>query len=271
MKKYCLAVLAALALAACGSSGKKVANDFTDKLLPTPKPGAGLKTMDLSEAKQDIHDSKVVITLGGKTYQTNELGKVDISEYLPNEVKALDYAYKAERYNGLTDDHISESGKAYLYKNQYSVVLGRNIEKIGERPVSDQRHFEIAAVRGEPTAQLPTAGVYSYAGQAFHKDKTGRLQYKVDFDNRTGEGNITGLSDTGEITLTKSEINKRYHQVFANNADITGVATSTQKGNGDYYLRFFGKDADEIAGMVDLESSATQVGFGGTKQPSISK
>lgn len=259
MKKYYLTVLAALALAACGSSGKKVANDFTDKLLPTPKPGAGLQAMNLSGIAPSGAD--VVITIGGKTYQGESLKNVDIAQYLPNTVNTVDYTYQINGHKS--------SDKAYLYKNKYSVVLGYNTIK---EPKVDQHYTHIIDGQLTKSEKLPQAGVFSYRGNAFHKGEAGKLQYKVDFGAQTGEGYITDLTTTGNITLEKT----RFEKLDAINDDgrghIDGSANSDKLGKGAYTLSFFGDNAAEIAGEVGFGSAgATQVGFGGTKQPSISK
>ena len=112
------------------------------------------------------------------------------------------------------------------------------------------------------------AGTYQYEGVAFSQDERGKLAYSVNFDDRTGSGSITGITEAGNITLDKGSITARS---FTNvdNTTITGsgiasTASSEKLGSGTYQLGFFGPNAEEIAGAV--ENNYGVVGFGGAKK-----
>ena len=87
----------------------------------------------------------------------------------------------------------------------------------------------------------------------------------MDFGAKTGSGSL------GNITLSESKITEVKHD-----DDIGGVLTTQViegkatdgRYSGNYELDFFGPDADEIVGTVELgDDKEGMVGmFGGTKQ-----
>ena len=93
--------------------------------------------------------------------------------------------------------------------------------------------------------QLPTTGIVRYQGHAFAgtDEIHGRLDYSINYGGRTGSGQITGLPDFGNITLRTGNLDR-------DNSNITGVAESQRRGNGNYHLNIFGPQANEIAGRA---------------------
>ncbi len=155
-----------------------------------------------------------------------------------------------------------------VYNQPYSVVLGNYSGNIRYNNQSgaifnDDRDSSIT-IKGLKTAPdaIPMLGNATYNGKAFngtHKPSfsgggiiEGKLNYNVNFTNRTGSGSITGLGDT--VNLKQGTISG------------TGISSTAQQSykNGSYLLDFFGKKADEIAGEVIFDGKDT-IGFGGTR------
>ena len=155
-----------------------------------------------------------------------------------------------------------------VYNQPYSVVLGNYSGNIRYNNQSgaifnDNRDSSIT-IKGLKTAPdaIPMLGNATYNGKAFngtHKPSfsgggiiEGKLNYNVNFTNRTGSGSITGLGDT--VNLKQGTISG------------TGISSTAQQSykNGSYLLDFFGKKAEEIAGKVVFDGKDT-IGFGGTR------
>ena len=78
---------------------------------------------------------------------------------------------------------------------------------------------------------------------------------------------ISGLNETGKITLHESNIVKRDYDTeeFSHYGVVEGKATLEKQGNATYDLGIFGPNANEIAGIV-TKGDKDLVGFGGQKQ-----
>ena len=128
----------------------------------------------------------------------------------------------------------------------------------------------IDTVSGYATQILPTAGTYNYAGVAFTQNEQGKLNYSVNFDEKTGSGSISGITAAGNITLNKGNI-EPYNSTDLNGTQYTGLgitstATSEKAGSGNYHLGFFGPNAEEVAGVVEDSNGDALIGFGGAKK-----
>ncbi|AHG74275.1 hypothetical protein X781_21300 [Mannheimia sp. USDA-ARS-USMARC-1261] len=148
-----------------------------------------------------------------------------------------------------------------LYNQKYSVVKAQ-IVKTGD-DLSNVN--SIVEVKGLNTEKLPSEGKATYNGKAFdaHGDEgiyAGNLTYEVNFSERTGSGQIINTLD-GTIDLDKGNIDK-------------GLISSTahhRKGehtqSGRYEVQFFGPNAEEIGGKVDIQDDGRTHSFGisGTK------
>ena len=226
IKQLALIGLAVAVLSACSSSGSSF--NSTSSLNTVP-----------DSVKQQVKQAKQYIlsddnyTFDGNSYWGDEA--VDLSGY----------------QNGLTTVNANTSngsGKIKIYQQPYSVVIGNGIGT-----------FEIDAYIGLKTESgaIPSSGKAHYSGAAFSKDQNGALSYLVNFDNRTGQGRISGIDNAGEIRL---------HNGTISGTGISANATSDYAGNGHYELGFFGPKAEEIAGKVEgLNSGVGEIGFGGTR------
>ncbi len=226
IKQLALVCLAVSVLSACSSSGSSF--NETPSLNTVPDS----VKQKVKEAKQYVLSDRAY-TFDGDHYWGDEA--VDLSRY----------------QNGLTTVHAntsSGSGKIKIYQQPYSVVIGNGIGA-----------FEIDDYIGLKTesSAIPSSGKAHYTGVAFSKDQNGALSYLVNFDNRTGQGTISGIDNAGEIRL---------HSGSISGTGISANVTSDYAGNGHYELGFFGPKAEEIAGKVEgLNVGVGEVGFGGTR------
>ena len=145
-----------------------------------------------------------------------------------------------------------------VYNQKYSIVTG-NYE-FGTQSVNgtnyriDSLTVSAKGLQTKPEA-IPTEGKATYIGKAFVSDLyQGDLSYDVNFANRTGSGVIRDLGIYGDIQLEEGTISKD---------GISAVATQGSD-QGNYDLKFFGKNAEEIGGKVSFDGKDT-VGFGGTR------
>lgn len=135
------------------------------------------------------------------------------------------------------------------------------------RPV-DVAFVKNLGLRDEYLDESKQNKIFNYEGKAFNEKSEGDLKYQINFNTRTGQGEITQL-DTGKIILdtanigTTSYTNQDEKQMST--LGIQGVAKFEDKrDNGIYTLGIFGKEATEIAGVVS-EKDVNTVGFGGIK------
>ncbi|OBX49867.1 factor H binding protein domain-containing protein [Moraxella nonliquefaciens] len=208
------------------------------------------------------------LTIDGRTQN----GDIDLSKYAKGHHKFSVQERVTGSANGVQGS-ITRNSDVYLFKQDYSLIAGihnKNMTvKLGndteEKSIDDIHFF----VRGVPTEKLPTTGKFNYSGSGKIGSQSGvqevNFNYNVDFGAKTGSGSL------GNITLSEGKIRSVKHD-----DDIGGVLTTqviegkATDGslNGDYSLDFFGPDADEIVGTVELgDDKEGMVGmFGGTKQ-----
>ncbi|WP_081964342.1 factor H binding protein domain-containing protein [Gallibacterium genomosp. 1] len=143
-------------------------------------------------------------------------------------------------------------GDRYLYKQQYSVVYAKNwLASLPDGILSKGGRFSVNGIgnllsEDEPTI-LPSEGSATYRGKAFNANNMGNLTYRVDFEQRTGQGEITNFSNNiGHITL---------HQGSINGQEIKADASMAGGITGKYTLGFFGPNGEEIAGDLYIDSS----------------
>ena len=175
--------------------------------------------------------------------------------------------------NSLTQESRIQS---VVYNQPYSVVLGNYSGQVSYNNstgalITDNRTSNIA-INGLKTSTdaIPNIGSATYVGKAFNgtytpgqfdfntftqsKDtiKEGQLNYTVNFSDRLGSGQITGLGNV--ISLDQGSISG------------TGITSTAKQLNntGMYSLDFYGKKAEEIAGKVVFNGKDT-VGFGGIR------
>lgn len=105
-----------------------------------------------------------------------------------------------------------------------------------------------------PVDKFPLEGKATYTGVAFDAKKQGELTYTVNFAERKGSGEITGLDHIGDITLQEADL---YKSASEGNMKIKGTAVANDWQNeggvtGNYNVDFFGPNAEEISGKITL-------------------
>lgn len=148
-------------------------------------------------------------------------------------------------------EQTSTKGKA-IYNQPYSIIIADT--ESGTRNSSHFSELSNVLIAGLKTKleAIPTKGTANYSGKAFDAENNGTLDYNVNFENKTGSGTITGLGNN--ITLERGSISG------------TGISSTANQGykSGSYFLDFFGKNAEEIAGQI-LFSPTETIGFGGQR------
>lgn len=100
---------------------------------------------------------------------------------------------------------------------------------------------------------IPTEGSATYTGKAFRAKEVGDLTYNVNFQERNGEGKVTGLN-VGTLNLDKGDIQ---------NARIS--STINQDEVRTYSLEFFGPKAEEVSGSMNLGDPDSNYGLAGSR------
>ncbi len=171
-----------------------------------------------------------------------------------------------------------------IYELPYSTVTGITEMKLQANGYTGE--VTDIQISGTPTLEsaLPKMGKVVYKGMAFNNStnpqdaeivagaRPGYLVYTIDFDERTGHGEISALQlDYGEFILGKGKLEK----INLDGQEVMGVRSNVDvyKGTfidnqrlvpaGDYELGVFGPNADSIAGK--LKNSRFDIGFGGTR------
>ena len=268
MKKHHALYIAvvALTLGGCGSAGGSLANAITDPFTPKPHGKSSLAiNQDPNNGILNVgHTVADTVEINGRTYGNNST--LDIGHNFQNRLSDFTYVLKQSGRN-------VESGQLGVYKRAYSAVVGATVQdrynpNTGAHASSPHHNFSIRSIQGDltPESRLPTSGSIRYQGHVFSGlDDRGpnghlnsRLDYTVDFGNRTGSGSITGLSRFGNIELAPGRLDR-------SRSALEGDAISQQRGRGHYELNIFGPNADEIAGKATGFTGDHQVGFSGSK------
>ncbi|OSI10866.1 hypothetical protein BWD10_02835 [Neisseria zoodegmatis] len=241
-------------------------------------------------SKDDIGDipgeeyriNNIVMTFNNKKYHIGNK-VIDISN-LPLGLNNLKYQIQVTqtRLSNQTKDDQSAIGSMRLYKQQYSVIAGNNLDKLysmkqGELTLKDNEYsVDDAQGRFTPFEQLPKAGKFTYNGSAFTANEEGKLTYTVDFDKSEGSGSISGLNRFGDISLHKGELKKITTGPLKNGGEIWGQASSANHHKGYYDVTFFGPNSEEIAGNLrfdhmkvraDGKQDSLEIGIAGSREP----
>ncbi len=171
-----------------------------------------------------------------------------------------------------------------IYELPYSTVTGITEMKLQANGYTGE--VTDIQISGTPTLEsaLPKMGKVVYKGMAFNNStnpqdaeivagaRPGGLVYTIDFDERTGHGEISALQlDYGEFILGKGKLEK----INLDGQEVMGVRSNVDVDKsvnfdnpkyapaGNYELGIFGPNADSIAGK--FKNSAFDIGFGGTR------
>ena len=279
--------LVALCLAACSSSGGGSSNNLNapdtgnnnnannkhaDKSVPKLLKVSDLREDTEEDLEREFHSpvpvklSSYAVKINGKTYTD---GDIDYAT-LGNGLKRVDVVETASaNINGQTHN-VTRNSKLHLYQQPYSIVTFMQTTggQVGSLGKIEKGEFKSSYFLGQATETLPSAGSFNYKGVAFNEKEQGKLDYTINFDTKKGAGSISGLNQTGKITLHESNITKIWDYGFEKYTHYgveDGKATSEKQGNVTYDLGIFGPNADEVSGTVS-QGNKDLAGFGGKKQ-----
>lgn len=275
LQKISAVTIIALSLAACSSGSDSTGNNMPNANPSTTNSSAfsvsyqGLKS-NANEAVQhlakefgvdDAALQSYTVKLGNQTSKGKDL---DLSGY-PLKKLALNQNFqetaivRAEGKNYT----ITQSGKAHIYRQNYSLIAGVNPEKatLNGPGINKSENLDDSyiLIKGQATQTLPTAGKFDYSGIASDGAIQGKLAYSVDFDSRKGSGKITGIGS--DINLNEASIREVSHTNEIDNTVIKGHGIQGSSNRGDYALGFFGPNAEEIVGTVN----DGEIGFAGSR------
>ena len=265
-----------------GNHGNHGANNHGNHGATNPAPKwdatvryASLKNDAAKEAKDYVREKDGVVpeitgytlSIDGKTQNSD----IDLSKYRKGYGGLNIHETVTGKVKGKSAS-ITRESTAYLFKQDYSLVAGihnKNLTTVlGDqkqtKPINEVNFF----VRGTPTEILPTTGNFDYAAAGMVRSQSGvkvfGFKYNVDFGAKTGSGRL------GNINLLESNIKTVTHtNDLGDRLSTHGIEGKATDGrlNGEYTLGFFGPNADEIAGSVELGNDKDVIGvFGGTKK-----
>lgn len=231
----------------------------------------GLKTNaieDIQKLAQKIGGKGTTATL--KSYkvtlgtQSSSGSNINLSGYPLKELKLNQNFQETAIANASGNNYtVTRSGKAHIYRQNYSLIAGINPTNTTVRGSgvneSEKLDDTYILIKGQTTQTLPTAGKFDYSGIASDGASQGKLAYSVDFDSRKGSGKITGVGS--DINLHEASIREGSYTNEIDNTEIKGYGIQGSSNRGDYALGFFGPNAEEIVGTVN----DGEIGFAGSR------
>lgn len=234
----------------------------------------GLKTNaieDIQKLAQKIGGKGTTATL--KSYkvtlgtQSSSGSNINLSGYPLKELKLNQNFQETAIANASGNNYtVTRSGKAHIYRQNYSLIAGINPTNTTVRGSgvneSEKLDDTYILIKGQTTQTLPTSGKFDYSGIASDGASKGKLAYSVDFDSRKGSGKITGVGS--DINLHEASIREGSYTNEIDNTVINGHGIEGSSNRGSYRLGFFGPDAEEIVGTVDDRNNG-EIGFAGSR------
>lgn len=201
------------------------------------------------------------VTLGN---QSSSGSNINLSGYPLKELKLNQNFQETAIANASGNNYtVTRSGKAHIYRQNYSLIAGINPTNTTVRGSgvneSEKLDDTYILIKGQTTQTLPTAGKFNYSGIASDGKTRGNLAYSVDFDSRKGSGKITGIGS--DINLDEASIGEVSHTNEIDNTVIKGHGIQGSSSRGNYALGFFGPNAEEIVGTVNDD----EIGFAGSR------
>ena len=235
----------------------------------------GLKTNaieDIQKLAQKIGGKGTTATL--KSYkvtlgtQSSSGSNINLSGYPLKELKLNQNFQETAIANASGNNYtVTRSGKAHIYRQNYSLIAGINPTNTTVRGSgvneSEKLDDTYILIKGQTTQTLPTAGKFNYSGIASDGASQGKLAYSVDFDSRKGSGKITGIGS--DINLNEASIGEVSHTNEIDNTVIKGHGIQGSSSRGNYALGFFGPNAEEIVGTVNDTVNDSEIGFAGSR------
>ena len=282
-------VAVAMALSACSSKGDSTSSGFgvsssvveANKVIVLPY----VNGWDVPYAA--YHKDNKSGDVDGAYFRGDEASLYRANDALDTKKLTKGYHENQKNYDVGNFDGYSfrVRGSERIYNQPYSVIYGRQYDEVTAKSNTNpsastvrlaKNQFNVNHIVGytTPSSQMPTSGTAVYQGKAFSGyGSAGDLRYEVNFDNRRGEGRITGIADTGTIELNRGYIS----DIKLGVKTMRGIESSAYAGgySGNYQLGFFGPNAEEVAGRVTLNGSQAgihtngkgqaEIGFGGQR------
>ncbi|WP_304717622.1 factor H binding protein domain-containing protein [Neisseria viridiae] len=271
----------ALGLTACSSNG--TANNGNNSLVSGPGVATqGAVVTSFYSVKEDVRKdvnswatqkgfkpgevelASVTLQVGSVSSKGSNINLFDVVP-AQNKVQKVDTVTTARVKAGGDNYELISKGQAHIYRQNYSLIAGLSeLERIEKDPSGIKRNLNVdddsvdLVVKGSTTKILPAAGKFSYAGIATDGKKQGALSYTVDFKEKNGKGEITGIGENS-ITLSEAPIKEFSHTNEFDNTVIKGQGIE----GSNYKLGFFGPNAEEIVGAVT--EGTNSIGFAGSR------
>lgn len=279
-KVFALSMIA-LGLAACSSNG--TANNGNNSLVSGPGVATqGAVVTSFYSVKEDVRKdvnswatqkgfkpgevelASVTLQVGSVSSKGSNINLFDVVP-AQNKVQEVDTVTTARVKAGGDNYELISKGRAHIYRQNYSLIAGHSeLKRIEKDPSGIERNLGVDddsvdfVVKGSTTKILPAAGKFNYTGIATNGEKQGALSYIVDFKEKTGKGQITGIDKT-DITLSEAPIKEFSHTNEFDNTVIKGHGIE----GSNYKLGFFGPNAEEIVGAVTQGTNS--IGFAGSR------
>lgn len=279
-KVFALSVIA-LGLAACSSNG--TANNGNNSLVSGPGVATqGAVVTSFYSVKEDVRKdvnswatqkgfkpgevelASVTLQVGSVSSKGSNINLFDVVP-AQNKVQKVDTVTTARVKAGGDNYELISKGRAHIYRQNYSLIAGLSeLERIEKDPSGIERNLGVDddsvdfVVKGSTTKILPAAGKFNYTVIATNGEKQGALSYTVDFKEKNGKGEITGIGENS-ITLSEAPIKEFSHTNEFDNTVIKGQGIE----GSNYKLGFFGPNAEEIVGAVT--EGTNSIGFAGSR------
>lgn len=279
-KVFALSMIA-LGLAACSSNG--TANNGNNSLVSGPGVATqGAVVTSFYSVKEDVRKDvnswatqkgfkPTEVELASVTLQVGSVSSkgsnINLFDVVPaqNKVQEVGTVTTARVKAGGDNYELISKGRAHIYRQNYSLIAGLSeLERIEKDPSGIERNLGVDddsvdfVVKGSTTKILPAAGKFNYTGIATNGEKQGALSYTVDFKEKNGKGEITGIGENS-ITLSEAPIKEFSHTNEFDNTVIKGQGIE----GSNYKLGFFGPNAEEIVGAVT--EGTNSIGFAGSR------
>jgi len=175
------------------------------------------------------------------------------------------------------DQYSLREGFNYIYQQPYSMVVGTWLttdikDDVNQLTTGASYNVDVAGFNTQATA-LPNVGKATYTGIGKYPGENTELTYNVDFAKRTGSGSLLkAVNYGGKISLNEGKIAK----INLKGNDVIGISSSATALNGTlgkYNLGFYGTEAQEIAGSLEMDQDSywknvngkTEIGLSGTR------
>ena len=271
--RFILAGLLAIALTACGGGGGS--GDSGVKVNDSVSGGDDANTNTKIVGKQHYLDFPMT---GFSSVESDKLTKFNI-KYLENgEVKTYTFDFEQDM-PGFNSPWIDNSSDNLIVngKKMPNIVLNNTLSyaRFGMIAGLDTQSQAILFHQGEvtPANSIPVSGTATYKGDAFVVDMAdankrttdAKSEFDVDFAKKSVKGTISNINIDG----------KQY-----NNVEISAKITKDNKLALGHYIggstdpktlqrmdgAFYGKNADEMAGVFEDKQQNISGGFGAKKQ-----